>query len=586
MHILVIGHLDQVNDRGSPKQVTVDIDSKIENLEDQFDSLQTRIINELSTKSGLTVQKLLNQLTRLPLSLRREYESSIVKRIPSMRTETQVNELFIHLNPLTSFIDYGLIEYFIKKFGSDALKKDMRSYRSEMIVFMKETTIKQLIDRLPGQAEVPPKFSLIEAKIGENASEYTLEQLNTIRKRYCSELRLSEIVFHLLALLDSNSFIVRWLVSSALVEDIMKSSRTIDQSFYQEYRITSFTLDGMWLFLSESEIDGMWSQINMTDVIFKNQFHTIYNQVMYELEIQGVSEHELWSCLMDQESLLSGDCSLPLIIFEVLTVIVEKLGSDYLKRVMKSYCNYVMSIDTRCLTAQQLIALSPFPSKPSKYFVIGECRIVEKASEYGLERLASFQTRFSTMVNINRLGFVIGEINTEINNSFTVRWLVPSALVSDVLESTRNLDLSFFQEYKLSSITLDGMWLFMSETKIDVMWSNLHVSDTKFKDQFHDMYKQIVEMVQKKGHELISSNITKTLKCDQSTSDWLSVERLDRELPVSVVDFRVIAAAIEGFGSHCLKSMMSSIFQVHVNLFEGIHCTAVNKLVSYSTSAF
>ena len=74
------------------------------------------------------MQKLLNQLTQLPLSLRREYESSIEKHISSMSTETQINNLFIlHLNRLTSFIDYGLIEYVIKKFGSDVVKRDMRS---------------------------------------------------------------------------------------------------------------------------------------------------------------------------------------------------------------------------------------------------------------------------------------------------------------------------------------------------------------------------------------------------------------------------------------------------------------------------
>ena len=60
-----------------------------------------------------------------------------------MRTETEVNDVFIvHLNPLMSFIDYGLIEYVIKKFGSDVLKQDMRSYCSEIKMFMKETTIK------------------------------------------------------------------------------------------------------------------------------------------------------------------------------------------------------------------------------------------------------------------------------------------------------------------------------------------------------------------------------------------------------------------------------------------------------------
>ena len=202
VNTLVIGQLDQGDDSGGHEPV--DIARKIENLENQFDDLQTRIIVELSANPDITVKEILNQLMHLPLSLRREYESSIAERIPSMRTEKQVNELFIHLRPLTSFLDYGLIEYVIKKFGSDALKRDMRSYCSEMVVFMRETTIKQLVDHFPGQPEIPPKFSLIEAKIGPNASECTLEQLNKIRKRYCSEVSLSEIVFHLVAVVESD----------------------------------------------------------------------------------------------------------------------------------------------------------------------------------------------------------------------------------------------------------------------------------------------------------------------------------------------------------------------------------------------
>ena len=183
----------------------MDVGSKIETLENQFGNLRTRIMLELSAKPGMTVQTLLAKLTGLPLSLRKEYESSIEKRFPEMRTETQVEELFIfHLNPLTSFLDYRLIEYFIKMFGSDALKKDMLLYCSEMVVFMKETTIKQLANYFPGQAEVSPNFSRIKAKFGENFSDYTLEEVNKIRKEYCSGLRLSEIVFHMLAFVTSN----------------------------------------------------------------------------------------------------------------------------------------------------------------------------------------------------------------------------------------------------------------------------------------------------------------------------------------------------------------------------------------------
>ena len=448
MHIkfLVIGHLDQVNDRGSPKQVTVDIDSKIENLEDQFDSLQTRIINELSTKSGLTVQKLLNQLTRLPLSLRREYESSIVKRIPSMRTETQVNELFIHLNPLTSFIDYGLIEYFIKKFGSDALKQDMRSYRSEMIVFMKETTIKQLIDRLPGQAEVPPKFSLIEAKIGENASEYTLEQLNTIRKRYCSELRLSEIVFHLLAVVESNSFIVRWLVPSALVSDIMICIKNLYQIFldYHKFKITSLTLDEMWIFLSDAKIDVMWLQVRPND--FKSQFLTMYKQIVYELKAQEISKNALSSYLMDRHPKLQSNASIQLseaflkhdlpLHFRLMSTVINKFGSDSLKSVMKSFHNYVY---TRESTVEQLVSLPPIQSQPSKYFISIESRNREEPSDCRLARLLYFQARFCNIVNIDVVCFIMDKIVTEIggHGSFFVKWYVPSSLALELLNQQR-----------------------------------------------------------------------------------------------------------------------------------------------------
>ena len=151
----IVGQLNQVDNNGSEEQM--DIASKIETLENRFDDLRIQIINELSAKPGpITVQRLLDTLTSLPLSLMKEYESLIAKCIPSMREETQIKELFIHLNPLVSFMDYSLIKYFVKKFGSDGLKKDMRTYCNDMQIFMKQTTIQQLIECFPGQQEAPP----------------------------------------------------------------------------------------------------------------------------------------------------------------------------------------------------------------------------------------------------------------------------------------------------------------------------------------------------------------------------------------------------------------------------------------------
>jgi uncharacterized protein Yka (UPF0111/DUF47 family) len=60
-----IGQLNQVDDRGSHE--SVDIASKIETLENRFDDLQTRIINELSTKPGMTAKQLAWRLSWQPL---------------------------------------------------------------------------------------------------------------------------------------------------------------------------------------------------------------------------------------------------------------------------------------------------------------------------------------------------------------------------------------------------------------------------------------------------------------------------------------------------------------------------------------
>ena len=545
----------------------MDIASKIEKLEDQFNSLRTRIMNELS-RPDITVQVLLNQLTGLPLSLRREYEPSIAKRIRRMRTETQVNELFIiHLNPLTSFIDYGLIEYVIKKFGSDALQRDMRSYCGEMVVFMKETTIKQLIDHLPGQTEIPPKFSLIKAKIGRNASECTLEELNTIRKRFCSEVKLSEIVFHLVAVVESNSFIVSWLVPLALV-DIVKSTRSLDQSFYQEFKITSFTLDGMWLFLTAAEIDVMWSKMDVGDKKYNDQFRIMHKQILYELDGIGRSAatDKLSSYLMDQQPTLQRDVNvkiskailspnflISLIDFRMLTIVtaIELLGSDCLKRVMESYCHSFIKQST----LERLIDLSPIQSRVPENFLtaVSECKIGGEPFKYGLEKLLEFRTKFCSMININKVCFVMGEVRKRISGSFIVSWHIPSAAVSYIVKFTRNIFPSFYQKYKMTSLTLDGMWIFLSDTEIDAMWDS-----SNFEFQFLTMYGQIVRAL--KWQEISKNKLSSYLmdqnpKLQSNASNKLSEAFLKHDLPLH---FRLQSTIIDKFGNDCLKNVMKS----------------------------
>ena len=132
----------------------------------------------------------------------------------------------------------------------------------------------------------------------------------------------------------------------------------------------------MWLFLSMAEINSMWAHVT-DDARFKDQFNTMYRQMLFELEVEGISKHELSSFLMDQEPQHEDNINIPLSLVGLSTIntIIERFGSNCLKNVMKSDNMTLYLMCTRQSSVQQLIALSPIPPKSSEYFIIAECRI-------------------------------------------------------------------------------------------------------------------------------------------------------------------------------------------------------------------
>ena len=177
-----------------------------------------------------------------------------------------------------------------------------------------------------------------------------------------------------MAVVEANSFIIRWLVPSALVDDIMKSTGNLDQSFYQEYKITSLTLDGMWLHMGEAQLEVMWIHMNNAKLI--DQFQNIHKQIILELKLQNTPVDELSHCLMNQHPNLQKNASTFLseailttfpspseffLDFNMLAVIIKEFGSDCLRDVMMSYCKFMLDFIEQ-LTVQQLLDLPPAPT--------------------------------------------------------------------------------------------------------------------------------------------------------------------------------------------------------------------------------
>ena len=221
----------------------LDVPKWIEALMDQFDCLHERLVNELS-EGSTSVDQVLQVLTKLPVTFRKEYESTIQKMLPKLEKRRVISQLFNRLNPLFTFIDFKLLQHLISKFGSQDLKQEMISYAEKVQSFKKITTISEVIVCWPCLKVPCVDHKMLRAKFADDPKSYTLEKLDSFRNRFYNELRLSEFVAIsiLVAVEPANSFIAVWFIPTEVVWELMEAFRLMDRTFFQTEQILELSL--------------------------------------------------------------------------------------------------------------------------------------------------------------------------------------------------------------------------------------------------------------------------------------------------------------------------------------------------------
>ena len=210
-------------------------------------NLKKTLLKELKADKKVTAEDLLESLSILPTELQSEYGAYIEEKLQDLPT---VSKIFQQLSLHITFLDYALLQHLIDEFGSGQLKQDMSAYDGEIQVFLNETTITQLQDHLPGQQELPPHFDKLQMRIDKNPGKCSLRSINDLRKRFCNETQLSEIVFVLIGIGKANSFIIIFMVPSVLSPRLVEAVDRVDDNFYQRECIISVSLNQQQLYLS------------------------------------------------------------------------------------------------------------------------------------------------------------------------------------------------------------------------------------------------------------------------------------------------------------------------------------------------
>ena len=114
------------------------------------------------------------------------------------------------------------------------LNKDMSKYVDDVKIFMKETTVADLMEHWPGH-EVPRLnrlYSKMIAKFNGDPQTYTLENVDKFRRRLCSYVRLSEFVCGLVSFEPSESFFAVWIFPTAIAPQLTEAiSKLMKHSF-------------------------------------------------------------------------------------------------------------------------------------------------------------------------------------------------------------------------------------------------------------------------------------------------------------------------------------------------------------------
>ena len=224
-------------------------------MEGKIIVLNRQLRSELE-KWKFTVDELLDELTLLPIGLRREYQDAIKKEIVSYgdvcRTVRQLFHLII--NQLTTFLDYKLLEHLISKFGGSQLQRDMADYVDEVSDFKKETTVAELMDHWNGIEDQTKSvnYEELELRFGEDPTMCTLQRLDKHRKRFCSRYKLSELVMILIHL-KPGSFIAVWRIPAMFVRNVTESAIQMDDLFFDVGKIRSLSVSGKYIFPLDSD---------------------------------------------------------------------------------------------------------------------------------------------------------------------------------------------------------------------------------------------------------------------------------------------------------------------------------------------
>ena len=137
-------------------------------------------VKEMESKTFLL--KFCITLKNLPLSKKFEHMKFLEDERGRIESASSVAEVFRILREYWNYTDFALLHHIIKLFGDNETKSMMETYRNDLEVFERRTTIKDYEDATGHEKQIPYSFAEVDIAVHncKNPLEYTLYEVRQI----------------------------------------------------------------------------------------------------------------------------------------------------------------------------------------------------------------------------------------------------------------------------------------------------------------------------------------------------------------------------------------------------------------------
>ena len=169
-----------------------------------------------------------------------------------MESADSVRKIVLQLNLYVDFMNYGMLEHLIKAFGNKKHKHDISAHAQSMERFLRETTVKDLIDHWPGNRRLPPDAEELVVMIDRDPKTCSILELFEIKNEICRRMKVSECICVICRVMVSNSFVILLMVPTVIVDNI-----SYVQPFCDVYHLQYLLLSvrHRYIYLSEAMVE-------------------------------------------------------------------------------------------------------------------------------------------------------------------------------------------------------------------------------------------------------------------------------------------------------------------------------------------